>query len=146
MSKDGAMLAPRQRHPDAPFALGDQARSWRDLMSDTAVLSAALPADTAAEGMVACADRYLCCVALLAVWQTGRRAALPPNSRPETIDRLCAEHGISLIVHDGGGQGAHGLDVRTHLGGTRATGLGADLALAFPTDRRLVCVYTSGST
>ena len=70
--------------------------------------------------MVACADRYLCAVALLAVWQTGRLAALPPNSRPETIDRLCAERGISLILHDGGGQGEHGLDVRTRLSRRRA--------------------------
>ena len=46
--------------------------------------------------MVACADRYLCAVALLAVWHGGRSAALPPNSRQETIDRLCAERGIPL--------------------------------------------------
>ncbi len=93
--------------------------------------------------MVACADRYLCAVALLAVWQRERSAALPPNSRPETIDRLCAERGISLVLHDGGGQGALGLDVRTRLGGAGPAG---PLTLEFPPDRRLVCVYTSGST
>ena len=93
--------------------------------------------------MVACADRYLCAVALLAVWQHERSAALPPNSRPETIDRLCAERGISLVLHDGGGQGALGLDVRTRLGGAGPSG---PVPLEFPPDRRLVCVYTSGST
>jgi acyl-coenzyme A synthetase/AMP-(fatty) acid ligase len=145
MREDGAMLAPRQRDPEAPFALGDEPRSWRDLLADAAALAAALPPDAAPEVMVACGDRYLCTVALLAVWDTGRLTALPPNSRPETIDRLCAERGISLILHDGGGKGDHALDVRSRLMATR----GADApvrAPEFSPDRRLVCVYTSGST
>jgi acyl-CoA synthetase (AMP-forming)/AMP-acid ligase II len=118
-------------------------------MTDAAILAASIPDSAAAEVMVACADRYLCAVALLAVWQTHRLAALPPNSRQETIDRLCAERGISLILHDGGGQGEHGLDVRTRLGATGAAGragVAPDLTPAFPPDRALVCVYTSGST
>jgi acyl-CoA synthetase (AMP-forming)/AMP-acid ligase II len=94
--------------------------------------------------MVACADRYLCAVALLAVWRTGRMAALPPNGRPETIDRLCAERGISLILHDGGGDG--GLDVRGRLGGARGVGAPAEPPPAFAPERPLVSVYTSGST
>jgi len=138
-----ASLAPAQRDPASSFALGDEPRSWGDLLADAAGLARALPPDAAAEVMVACADRYLCAVALLAVWQRERSAALPPNSRPETIDRLCAERGISLVLHDGGGQGALGLDVRTRLGGAGPAG---PLTLEFPPDRRLVCVYTSGST
>jgi acyl-CoA synthetase (AMP-forming)/AMP-acid ligase II len=143
------VLGPAQRAPDSPFALGDEPRSWADLLSDAAALATAIPEGAAAEVMVACADRYLCAVALLAVWQTRRLAALPPNSRQETIDRLCAERGISLILHDGGGQGEHGLDVRTRLGagrGSRRPGEASDAAPAFPPDRALVCVYTSGST
>ena len=145
-SADSRPLVPATRLPDAPFALGDDPRSWRDLLADAAALAGALPAAAAPEVMVACADRYLFTVALLAVWQSGRRAALPPNSRPETIDRLCADRGISLVLHDGGGEGAHGLDVRTRLAGTRGGGAPADITLSFPPERQLVCVYTSGST
>ena len=60
--------------------------SWGQLLADAALLARDLPAGAAAEVMVACADRYLCAVALLAVWHGGRSAALPPNSRQETID------------------------------------------------------------
>src|SRR5437764_15185900 len=114
------MLAPRQRDPNTPFALGDgsgeggdaregrDARSWGQLLADAAQLARALPTGAAEELMVACADRYLCAVALLAVWQSGRAAALPPNSRQETIDRLCAERAIPMVLHDGGGQGPLG--------------------------------------
>jgi len=138
------LLAPRPREAGSPFALGDEPRSWGELLADAGRLAGALPADGAAEVMVACADRYLCTAALLAVWQRGHVAALPPNSRPETIDRLCAERGIALVLHDGGGQGDLGLDVRRRLGGTGPSGPAP--TLAFPADRRLVCVYTSGST
>ena len=140
------MLAPRERDPDAPFALGDEPRSWRDLLADVAVLAESLPVNTAPEVMVACADRYLCAVALLAVWSTGRLAALPPNSREETIDRLCNERGISLILHDGGGQGEAGVDVRPRLRGVARPALGTLPPLAFSPERTLVCVHTSGST
>jgi acyl-coenzyme A synthetase/AMP-(fatty) acid ligase len=135
------MLAPRPRDLNTPFALGDEPRSWGQLLADAAVLARALPAG--AEMMVACADRYLCAVALLAVWHGGRAAALPPNSRQETIDRLCAERGIPLVLHDGGGQGALGLDVRTVLPSTTAA---PPVTLEFEPERPLVCVYTSGST
>ncbi|HEY7372185.1 MAG TPA: AMP-binding protein [Polyangia bacterium] len=140
------MLAPRQRDPDSPFALGDEPRAWRHLLADAAALARALPAHAAAETMVACGDRYLCAVALLAVWRTGGIAALPPNSRPETIDRLCAERGVSLILHDGGGEG--GVDVRGRLAGAAARPGGAapEPPLTFAPERALVSVYTSGST
>src|SRR5436190_1103144 len=123
MTEPGAILAPRERDPNAPFALGDLPRTWRDLLIDAAAvasgLRAALPARAmgapapAGELMVACGDRYLCAVALLAVWDAGASAALPPNSRQETIDALCAGRGIPIVLHDGGGLG--GLDVRTLL-------------------------------
>jgi acyl-coenzyme A synthetase/AMP-(fatty) acid ligase len=142
------MLAPRQRDPNTPFALGNEPRSWGQLLADAALLARGLPAGPVddAEVMVACADRYLCAVALLAVWQGGRSAALPPNSRQETIDRLCAERGIPLILHDGGGQGELGLDVRTLLNAASGTGAAPALTVEFAPERRLVCVYTSGST
>jgi acyl-CoA synthetase (AMP-forming)/AMP-acid ligase II len=138
------LLAPRQRDPDTPFALGDVPRSWRDLLADAGALGRGLADDAAPEVMVACADRYLCAVALLAVWRAGRAAALPPNSRPETIDRLCAERGIATILHDGGGEG--GVDVRARLADPRAPGQSAEPIPPFAPDRTLACVYTSGST
>ncbi|HMF44387.1 MAG TPA: AMP-binding protein [Polyangia bacterium] len=143
----GQTLAPRQRELDAPFALGEPARSWQDLLADAATLARSLTtqgADAAAEVMVACADRYLCAVALLAIWRGGRTAALPPNGRPETIDRLCAERAIRLILHDGGGEG--GVDVRGRLGDAPAAGAAPEPPPAFAPDRALVSVYTSGST
>src|SRR5216110_607050 len=112
MMESGAILAPRERDPAAPFALGDLPRTWGDLLADAAVLARALgaaagpgtrPDDAGRELMVACGDRYLAAVTLLAVWQSGATAALPPNSRQETIDTLCAAHGIPVVLHDGGG-------------------------------------------
>jgi acyl-coenzyme A synthetase/AMP-(fatty) acid ligase len=138
------LLAPRQRDPDSPFALGDEPRTWQDLLADAGALARGIADDAAAEVMVACGDRYLCAAALLAVWRAGRAAALPPNSRPETIDRLCAERGIATILHDGGGDG--GVDVRARLADPRAPGRAAEPTPPFAPDRPLVCVYTSGST
>jgi acyl-CoA synthetase (AMP-forming)/AMP-acid ligase II len=47
---------------------------------------------------------------------------------------------------DGGGQGQLGLDVRTRLADANPGGGAPPFPLAFPPERRLVCVYTSGST
>src|SRR3954468_4041512 len=140
------MLAPRQRDLNTPFALGDEPRSWGQLLADATALARGLPAVAADEVTVACADRYLGAVALLAVWQSGRSAALPPNSRQETIDGLCAERAIPLILHDGGGQGPLGLDLRARLSPTGAAVEAPAAVLEFAPERRLVCVYTSGST
>lgn len=146
MTVDGGSLAPRQRDREAPFALGDVPRSWGDLLSDAATLAAALPPGLRGELMVACNDRYLCAVTLLATWAVGCVAALPPNSRQETIDELCAAQGIPLVLHDGGGSG--GLDVRPLLTAP-ARGRAAVAPLAPPSfapEQPVVCVYTSGST
>ena len=95
--------------------------------------------------MVACADRYHCAVALLAVWSLGGVAALPPNGRVETIDALCAERDLAGVLHDGGGRGgggSGGIDIRGLLG----TGAAPLASPRFAGDQPLVCVYTSGST
>ena len=150
-----AAFGPRPRTPSAPFALGETPRAWGDLLADAAALARRLPAGgggatgTAGALMVACADRYHFAAALLAVWQVGRVAALPPNGRPETIDALCVAECIPLVLHDGGGSG--GLDVRPLLegGGRTATAPAAEMAvqaLRLTADRTLVRVHTSGST
>ena len=138
------MIEVRERRPDAPFALGETPRAWGDFLADAATLAAALGGGPAGrETMVACADRYHVAVALLAIWRTGGVAALPPNGRVETIDRLCAQRGISRVLHDGGGAG--GLDVRGVLAGGRPAPA-VPAPRAFPADQPLASVYTSGST
>jgi acyl-coenzyme A synthetase/AMP-(fatty) acid ligase len=157
MMDHGATLAPRERDRDTPFALGEFPRTWGDLLDDVAAVARRLPRAAAPESgnpgdaaggagapgelMVACSDRYLCAVALLAVWQSGGVAALPPNGRPETIDALCAARGMAAVLHDGGGRG--GLDVRGLLDGPRTA---PPAPLRFAVMRTIVSVYTSGST
>jgi acyl-coenzyme A synthetase/AMP-(fatty) acid ligase len=138
-------LAPRARTADAPIALGEVPRTWGDLLADAGALAAGAGIPDGGEVMVACADRYFAAAALLAVWHRGAVAALPPNGRQETIDRLCAERGISIILHDGGGQGEAGVDLRQLLDAPAAAAT-AIAPPAFAPDRRLVTVYTSGST
>jgi acyl-coenzyme A synthetase/AMP-(fatty) acid ligase/3-hydroxymyristoyl/3-hydroxydecanoyl-(acyl carrier protein) dehydratase len=148
MRDDGTILAPLERDPRTPFALGETPRAWAEFLTDAASVALALEASARRVGgragpvewMVACADRYHCAVALLAVWSLGDVAALPPNGREETIDALCAEHVLAGVLHDGGGRG--GVDIRGLLG------TGAEpLALPrFAQDQPIVCVYTSGST
>jgi acyl-coenzyme A synthetase/AMP-(fatty) acid ligase len=137
-----ALLAPRERAAASPLALGEVPRTWGELLADAGALAAALGETVGGEVMVACGDRYFAAATMLAVWSRGAVAALPPNGRVETIDRLCAERGISIILHDGGGQGEAGVDVRGAFG--RAAP--AVPAPAFEPARRLVTVYTSGST
>src|SRR5437773_1266245 len=63
-----------------------------DLNPRAAVEEAGAPRAAAARGpldanviMLACADRYLGAATLLAIWDVGAVAALPPNGREETI-------------------------------------------------------------
>jgi acyl-coenzyme A synthetase/AMP-(fatty) acid ligase len=144
------LLAPRERAAASPLALGEVPRTWGDLLADAGALVAALGEGVGGEVMVACGDRYFAAASLLAVWSRGAVAALPPNGRKETIDRLCGERGISVILHDGGGEG--GFDVRVAFGAPGRAPPAPSLsgpelsAPAFEPARRLVTVYTSGST
>jgi acyl-coenzyme A synthetase/AMP-(fatty) acid ligase len=138
---EGGLIAPPARRLDAPFAVGDEPRTWGQLLADVESVAATL-GDASGEVVVACGDRYVGAVALLAAWRAGRVAALPPNGRPETIDALAEARGISLILHDGGGSGARARDVRPLLG---RGGAGGDLP-SLPAGKTIACVYTSGST
>src|SRR4051812_8780424 len=156
MRDDGTILAPLERDSQTPFALGETPRAWREFLTDAASVALALkPVGRRAGGraaplatgewMVACADRYHCAVALLAVWSVGGVAALPPNGRVETIDALCAERDLAGVLHDGGGRGgggSDGIDIRELL----ETGAAPLASPRFAGDQALVCVYTSGST
>ena len=173
MTED-ATLGPLERDRRAPFAVGEPARSWGELLADAGRIAARLrpllgrrsspssspPSSTAPPPiMLACADRYHGAACLLAIWDVARIAALPPNGREETIDALCAERGIDLLLHDGGGRG--GIDVRRWLAGSdgdsddaNADGLQADPGFSAPPvepprfapSQPVACLFTSGST
>jgi 4-coumarate--CoA ligase (photoactive yellow protein activation family) len=139
-----AFFAPLSRDPDAPFAVGDDPRTWGQLLSDVEALAEVLagqPVAPSREVIVACGDRYFGTASLLAIWRAGLVAALPPNGRKETIDALAVARGISLILHDGGGEGPLALDVRGVLGRTTRPGVAPRL----PFEQTIACVYTSGS-
>lgn len=143
---DRVPFEPRARATDALFAVGDEPRTWADLLADAEAVASAMGSGSS-EVVVACGDRYHGAVALLAIWRAGRVAALPPALRTDAIDALAAARGISLIVHDGGGRdgcgaGGRALDVRGLLG--RGGRQGA--APTFAPDSTLACLYTSGST
>jgi 4-coumarate--CoA ligase (photoactive yellow protein activation family) len=145
MSEHGdgtALLAPRARAFDAPFAVGETPRTWGEALADVEALAATL-AHASHEIVVACGDRYFGAVALLAAWRAGRVAALPPNGREDTVHALADARDISVILHDGGGAGERAVDVRARLGAARR---GVPWTPEFPADRTLACVYTSGST
>ena len=95
--------------------------------------------------MLACADRYTGAAASLAIWHVGAVVALPPNGREETIDALCAERGIAILLHDGGGRG--GIDLRPWLADqAEPVPSHAIEPPRFASSRPIVCLFTSGST
>lgn len=92
---------------------------------------------------VVCQDRYFFTVALLAAWELGAIAVLPPNLQRESLqaDRTS---GVGCVFHDGL-PGARGFDVRNSL----PSQAGDDSAISFrghAHDRVLVAFQTSGTT
>jgi len=153
MTEDGSTLGPLERDRRAPFAVGERARSWGDLLADAGRIAARLrpllgrSSETGAPPpiMLACADRYHGAACLLAIWDVARIAALPPNGREETIDALCAERGIDVLLHDGGGRG--GIDVRPWLeGATSGPAAPPVEPPRFAASQPVACLFTSGST
>ena len=147
---------PSHRSPADLMAMGGPgARTAGDLIADAAALSRAIleragagplrPEAGADEVLILCADRYHFAAALLAVWQAGRVAALPPNAQPETVHALAARPSIRLIVHDT--DGGEGLDLRQVLARRDADEVRAPFQpLAIPAERTIATLYTSGST
>jgi acyl-CoA synthetase (AMP-forming)/AMP-acid ligase II/3-hydroxymyristoyl/3-hydroxydecanoyl-(acyl carrier protein) dehydratase len=157
MTDDPFTLAPLERDRRAPFAIGEAPRSWGDLLDDAARIARHLeellrcsgpiagePGRPATMIMLACADRYTGAAALLAIWHVGAVVALPPNGREETIDVLCAEQGIAILLHDGGGRG--GVDLRPWLADRAEPVPHAIEPPRFAPSRGIVCLFTSGST
>ena len=135
--------------PESPVAFGAAGeRSAERLRSDVARVAAVLP-DTAhddpREILCVATDRYHFTVALLAAWQRGHRVALPPNAQPELLRSLADDPAISLVIHDT--DEMTGLDLRPLLAEEARATPAEELELApLPAARRLVTVWTSGST
>ena len=162
------------RADDAPFALGAEPRSWRDLWADAGKIAAGLDewggaergeAPTPVELLLATRDRYFAAAALLALWSRGLAAALPLHARGEGLATLTLTQGLGGVLHDGrpsGEEAADGSDDAAEsspflvdaLGASRVRDLRAFLSRSAPplpsfalaSSRKLVTVYTSGST
>ncbi len=124
---------------------GAGARTCAQLTAYVSAIAARLPtAPPLARVVLACEDRYHFSAALLAVWQRGWTAALPPNGQVETVRELRALSGVVELLHDR--DEPEGLDVRTcePVAGSGATPFGYVPALT--ADQPALVVYTSGST
>jgi 4-coumarate--CoA ligase (photoactive yellow protein activation family) len=126
---------------------GDGPRTFATLCADAQRLAALLPeavADAGERGgvLIACTDRYLFAVALLASWTRKQPAVLPPSHRPAALAELIAGEGVAATVHDG--EIDTGLDLRRVLQGSTATRATPPPALA--ADAHAITLYTSGST
>jgi 4-coumarate--CoA ligase (photoactive yellow protein activation family) len=126
---------------------GPGARTHAQLLSYVDAIAARLPTTSAPDSRVvlACVDRYHFTASLLAVWQRGLTAALPPNGQVETVRDLRAMAGVVELLHDR--DESEGLDVRSCEPSLDQEPMGArayEPALA-PAQPALV-VYTSGST
>jgi acyl-coenzyme A synthetase/AMP-(fatty) acid ligase len=135
--------------PESPVAFGQAGeRSAERLRTDVARVAAVLPESTHDEPreiLCVATDRYHFTVALLAAWQRGHRVALPPNAQPELLRSLADDPAISLVIHDT--DEMTGLDLRPLLTEDARATPANPLALApLPAARRLVTVWTSGST
>jgi 4-coumarate--CoA ligase (photoactive yellow protein activation family) len=130
---------------DSPVAFGHAGeRSAEQLRTDVARLAAVLPDSVpGAEILCVASDRYHFAVALLAAWQRGHGVALPPNAQPELLRRLADDPAISLVIHDT--DEMTGLDLRPLLTDEATPTEVLELA-PLPAARRLVTVWTSGST
>lgn len=116
-------------------------RTVGELLSDVVAVSRRLPPATDGSHVaVACRDRYVFCVALLAAWEAGHAVALPSNGRPETVAAVAARAEVLALVHDV--DGAAGLDLRPLL----AAGLPAGRLAPIAPDRVIATVFSSGST
>jgi 4-coumarate--CoA ligase (photoactive yellow protein activation family) len=131
---------------DHRIALGGSGpRSLAELRADVGqVAERLLPGPDSGQGevLIACTDRYLFAVGLLASWSRGYAAALPPSHRPNLLCELAGEASIVATLHDG--EAEQGFDLRGLPQPGRSAGLAPLPEPAAGT--HLVTLYTSGST
>jgi len=140
-------MSPRSFHllaahsPDAAVAVGAEGEVGVEaLLRDVAALSAALPGSSpGSEVLILCTDRYRFAASLLAAWQRGHVAALPPNAQAETVRLLAGSPNVAACLHDGGAE--VGIDARAI-----APAMLPAVLQAVEAGRTLVTIYSSGST
>ena len=142
-----AMRLPLSAHrADDVVCFGGQgARTRAQLLNYVDAIAARLPAAPAgARVVLACVDRYHFAASLLAVWQRGLTAALPPNGQIETVRGLRAMAGVVELLHDQDED--EGLDVRTVEAnrGEEVAREGAYAVALAPSQAALI-VYTSAA-
>lgn len=138
------LLRQYPRHDDI-LAVGEPGETATkrvcDLLDDIETVAAQLPnAQSPAEILVTCQDRYHLTVALLAAWRGGHTVALPPNAREETLRELMPR--CALALHDGHGIGSN---ITSWLAERRRAGSVRGYP-AIPAQQPVVTIYTSGST
>jgi acyl-coenzyme A synthetase/AMP-(fatty) acid ligase len=133
------------RHsPHDLVCTGAEERTAGQLLADARAIAARLPERIAdrPELILVCHDRYLFAASMLAAWSRGYVVALPPNAQEQAVTALRKSGSVATVVHDV--EGMFGLDVRA------VVGQGGEGELVVPTslepDRRIVVVYTSGTT
>lgn len=96
------------RDLDAPLAWRSGVPvSGRAFLADVAALADRLPAQGPAVNL--CADRYLFSVGLCAALVRGQASLLPPDARPETLERLAEPGGHTYALVDAPGAATGGL-------------------------------------
>lgn len=77
-------------------------RTLQDLLRDVATVARALPRASTQRDVLLCfrTDRYSFTVALLATWQAGLVAVLPPNLAVDTLSKLIDSPSRVALLHD----------------------------------------------
>jgi acyl-coenzyme A synthetase/AMP-(fatty) acid ligase len=135
---------PTARPLDEDVALGEEPKSWRDLLRSAATLATVIDRLGATNVMLACRDRYHVAAGLLASWSNGGIGVLPSNLRVETVLSQARTAAADLVLSD---DGEVGEGIRTLLVNQPPIGRGpTDFPGSLPVGRHLVTVFTSGST
>jgi len=87
--------------------------------------------------LISCKRRYAFSVALLATWQAGRRAILPPNMHPHTLQHIVDCHNVTTELNDG---------FLMTLDKSECNFEKSFLELSFEAQDEALIIYTSGSS
>lgn len=122
---------------EQPFALCDGktielARFAADLSSLKKQLE-----QSCGDVLISCKGRYAFSVALLATWQAGRLAILPPNLLARTLNHITHCHDVTTVLDD---------DFLGGLKGSDSTFKQSCLELSFHAQDEGLIIYTSGSS
>lgn len=134
------------RHrPSDPIALGGQGARTASAFAALAGAIADALGDHApgSRFVLACQDRYYFAAGLVALWQKGFVAALPPNGQPETVRALSRAPWSKGLLRDRDDD--VGLDVR-ELDATAREANASSIRVEVPRHATAVVAYTSGST